>query len=144
MGPRVSLSLLLIIGAVVLLVAIAVGNRMGNHVLVQVAKRTETAPTPLFTPVVESKNRRVSLGWQRTQLVSVATDPAFPDPRVVPPTPPPAAPRHHSRKHKVSRTPPPRENTFSPPLLPEQGAGVEEPMPPEEARTPIPYETPQQ
>jgi hypothetical protein len=144
MGPRVSLSLLLIICGVVLLVAIAVGNRMGNHVLVQVAKRTETAPTPLFTPVVELKDRRVSLGWQRTQLVSVATDPAFPDPRVVPPAPPPASPRHHSRKHKVTRTPPPRESTFSPPLPPEQGAGGEEPMPPGEARTPIPYETPQQ
>jgi hypothetical protein len=145
MGPRVSLSLLFIICAVVLLLAIAVGNRMGNHVLVQVAKRTEAAPTPLFTPVVELKDRRVSLGWKRLQLVSVATDPAFPDPRVVPPAPPHVLVRHHSRKHKkFIRTPSPREDTFSPPLPLESSAGVEEPLPPEEAGTPIPYKTPQQ
>jgi hypothetical protein len=143
MGPRVSLSVLLFVCGVVLLVAIALGNRMGNHVLVQVAKRTEEVPTPLFTPVVGLKDLRVSLGWKRTQLVSVATDPAFPDPRVAPPALPPAHARHHFRKHKVTPTPPP-DDTFLPPLPPDQHGGAEEPMPPGEPGTPIPYETPQQ
>jgi len=92
MGPRASLSFLLFLSATVLLGAIALGNRMGNHVLGQISQRTEAVPTVLLTPVPEVKDRQVSLGWKHTQVVSVATDPAFPDPRVTPPPPPPKEP----------------------------------------------------
>ena len=138
LGPRVDLSVLLILSGAVLLGAIAVGNRMGNHVLVQVSERTEVAPTPLLTPLPQVKDRRASLGWRRTQLVSVATDPAFPDPRVTPIVPPPAGRKHKHGKHAAAH-----EQPTDPPL-PTLPPLDKEPVPPQEAGTPIPYATPQE
>jgi hypothetical protein len=144
MGPRVDFSVLLFLSGALLLGAIALGNRMGNHVLVQVSERTEVAPTPLLTPVPGAKDRQVSLGWKKTQLVSVATDPAFPDPRVTPVAPAPLPPSaRRGRKHGRHAAP---EPTFTlaplPPLPPLDKR--DEPASSQEAGTPIPYETPQQ
>jgi hypothetical protein len=123
MGPRVSLSVLLLACGVVLLAAIAVGNRMGNRVLVQVSHRTESVPTPFFSPPPEEKkDRQVSLSWKRTQLVSVATDPAFPDPRITPVPPPPVRRRPHKPAKPLARKPSPEDM---------------------QPGTPIPYATPQ-
>ena len=99
MGPRVNVSLLLILSAGVLLAAIAVGNRMGNHVLGQVSQRVAVVPSALLTPIPEVKNLQVSLGWKHTQVVSVATDPAFPDPRVTPMPPQPPVPSTRRGRH---------------------------------------------
>jgi hypothetical protein len=57
---------------------------MGNRVLGQVAARTEVAPTPLVTAVTVTKDVQSALGWKKTEVISVATDPAFPDPRLTP------------------------------------------------------------
>jgi hypothetical protein len=136
MGPRVNLSVLLILSGAVLLAAIALGDRMGNRVLLQVAERTEVEPSPQATPVAEVKDRQVTLGWKRAKLVSVATDPAFPDPRVTP-FARPSAPAHRSRKH--DRRPAQSQVTGKQlsPLRDNQGEPVREPG------TPIPYATPQ-
>lgn len=96
MGPRAGLSSILILGAIVLLIAIAVGNGMGNRVLGQVAGRVSilsATPLPLSTPSPGASDNPKSFSWKRRQVISVATDPAFPDPRITPePTPEPTAP----------------------------------------------------
>jgi hypothetical protein len=88
---RPGLSALLIAGAIVLLVSIVIGQRIGDRVLLQTASRTPIAGSGV-TPVPEANpsDRGELKNWKRLQVVSVATDPAFPDPRVTrPPTPPP-------------------------------------------------------
>jgi hypothetical protein len=85
MKKRADLSFGLVLAAFVLLVSIFVGNNMGNRVLVQVAARTEVAPTPLVTAITVVKDVQSALGWKKIEVISVATDPAFPDPRVTPP-----------------------------------------------------------
>ena len=97
MGRRRGLSTTLILGAIVLLIAIAVGNSMGNRVLGQVASRIpafSTTPLPITTPSGAPLEGSVNgIRWKRRQVISVATDPAFPDPRITPePTPPPPTP----------------------------------------------------
>jgi hypothetical protein len=93
-GPRAGFSTVLILGAVVLLLAIEVGNNMGNRVLGQVASRVPAVTTtPVVLPSPSPGDQQNQLGWNRRQVVSVATDPAFPDPRVTPEPPPPPAPR---------------------------------------------------
>ena len=91
MGPRAGLSATLAIASVTLLVAIAIGNAMGNRVL---GLGTERGPAIVATPVPsiapsEETNAPGVISWKHNQVVSVATDPAFPDPRVTPEPPPP-------------------------------------------------------
>jgi hypothetical protein len=95
MGPRTGLSAILIVGALVLLVAIAVGNNMGNRVLGQIPERIPAlAATPIPSPTAASNDSPLSQAlWKRRQVLSVATDPAFPDPRVTPEPPVPATPK---------------------------------------------------
>lgn len=113
MGPRKELPLVLILSGFVLLVSIVLGNNMGNRVLGQVAARTETAPTPLVTPVPEVKDAQSELAWKKTEVISVATDPAFPDPRVTPI--PPVTPRPTRPPSLIQ---PEAPSTFSPPSPP--------------------------
>jgi hypothetical protein len=102
MHRRARLSVVLIAGGVVLLVAIAIGIAMGNRVLGQVAGRVpsfSTTPVPLAT-ASPGFAANVPI-WKRTQVMSVATDPHFPDPRVTPepevvPTKPPTPRPTHS------------------------------------------------
>ena len=86
MGPRAGLSSVLIVGAIVLLISIIVGNSMGNRVLGQVANREgDFAPSPVATPTADpADNASAQLSWKRRQVLSVATDPGFPDPRITP------------------------------------------------------------
>ena len=91
----------------VLLVAVAVGQQIGEHTIFGATQRRVEIPAQTITPVPEDTggaNEAISRNWKRLQVVSVATDPAFPDPRVTPPpTPTP----------KPSPTPKP---TAEPPL----------------------------
>jgi hypothetical protein len=100
-GPRVGLSSILILGAVVLLIAIAVGQNMGNRVLGQIATRPlALSATPVPTPTAsadEPSGRANAALWKRHDVISVATDPGFPDPRVTPEPPPPETPRPTAR-----------------------------------------------
>ncbi|MDQ2858886.1 MAG: hypothetical protein M3R53_09600, partial [Candidatus Eremiobacteraeota bacterium] len=131
MGPRAGLSTVLIAGAVVLVIAIAIGNGMGNRVLGKIkghAPSYTTTPLPTATPTGGEDAARQVL-WKRRQVLSVATDPAFPDPRITPEPPPEATARPRrsivaAPKASPSPTPsptpsaPPRDSTYtSPPLL---------------------------
>jgi hypothetical protein len=78
-------------GVLLLLIAIAVGQRLGDRVLRQVTDERSAEAGPIITPVPQtSPDLTGARNWKREQVVSVATDPAFPDPRVTPtPTPTP-------------------------------------------------------
>jgi hypothetical protein len=84
MGPRAAFSQVLIAGGFVLLVAIGIGIAMGNHVLSQVAGRAPIAPTPVPIPTPTVGDSGNSAAWKHFTILSVATDPAFPDPRITP------------------------------------------------------------
>jgi hypothetical protein len=88
--PRQAITL--VGGALVLLIAIAIGQRLGDRVLSQATDRHSPIVGPLTTPVPGSSDPVVK-NWRREQVVSVATDPAFPDPRVTPPPTPKPTPR---------------------------------------------------
>ena len=114
---RPGLSALLVAGAVVLVVSIFIGQMLGDRVLLQTARRTQIVPSSV-TPVPEAgaANGGELKNWKRLQVVSVATDPAFPDPRVTrPPTPPPAPPPT-ARPTPSPRPAAPRGIYTSPPL----------------------------
>jgi|SRR5215469_869673 len=99
------ITVILAAGVAVLLVAILIGEQMGSKVLVAAANSAGSEQT-IVTPLPsESAGPGGSYGpdWKRSQTLSAAPDPGFPDPRVPPkplPTPPPApsvkaAPTHN-------------------------------------------------
>ena len=113
---RPGISALLVAGAVVLMVSILIGERLGDRVLIQTAERIPIAGAGI-TPVPETgqSDRSDPRGWKRLQVIAVATDPGFPDPRVQrPPTPRPTLP-----PPSPSPTPAPkRQAPYTPPPLP--------------------------
>jgi hypothetical protein len=137
---RPGLSALLVAGAVVLLVSILIGQKLGDRVLLQTAKRPPTVLSGV-TPVpdADTGSHGELKNWKRLQVVSVATDPGFPDPRVTrPPTPPP--PPLTPRPTPTPAPPPPRGLYTSPPLpipIVSHDPGATEPE-----ATPLPPETP--
>jgi hypothetical protein len=106
---RPATSLLLVGGAILLLVSIVVGQRLGDSVLRQVTEQRSSEAGPILTPVPQASDELgEARNWKREQVVSVATDPAFPDPRATPkPTPTP-------RPTANPTTPPP---TLPPPAV---------------------------
>ena len=126
MGPRAALSMVLIVGGFVLLVAIGVGMAMGNHVLGQAVNQDPIAPTPLPIPTPSGGEGAASAAWKHTTILSVATDPAFPDPRVTPEPEPIVVP---------TRTPTPRPSPTSAPRRPLPVATTE-PQPSETIESP--------
>ena len=100
--PRTALTLVGM--GIVLLAAVAVGQQIGEHTIFGATERRVAIPEAVITPVPEDTggtDEAISRNWKRLQVVSVATDPAFPDPRVTPPpTPPPPTPT-------PTRSPPP-------------------------------------
>ena len=119
---RPGLSALLVAGAVVLLVSIVIGQKIGDRVLLQTERRAPIAGSGV-TPVPEAdpSDRGQLKNWKRLQVVSVATDPAFPDPRVTrPPTPPPPpvtpTPKPRPTPRPTPIPEPPQSIYTSPPL----------------------------
>ena len=94
---RPGLSALLVAGAVVLVVSILIGQKLGDRVLLQTERRVPiigsgVTPVPGAGADAASATHGELKNWKRLQVVSVATDPAFPDPRVTPPPRPTQAP----------------------------------------------------
>lgn len=156
MGRRPGLSTVLILGSLVLVIAIFVGNSMGDRVLGQIASRGGGPPSPIPIPsssaTADSLTGRVL--WKRRQVLSVATDPAFPDPRITPEPEIPATPRPAIRRKPraaptiapdgVESGPPAARHTpnttyTSPPMpIPMASAAPEETIAPDAAQTPAP------
>lgn len=98
-------TVVLALGTVVLLAAIAIGQHMGYRLLGQSTEMNSAGlPTVLITPEpADARHGVYGPDWHRSQTLSAAPDPGFPDPRVPPvplptrppaptPTPPPATP----------------------------------------------------
>jgi len=89
------LTVVLLAGAALLIVAILVGKAMGDRVMLHVTEQglTGAGNTLLISPA-PGPTAAAAYGpnWKRTQVLAAAPDPGFPDPRVPPaplPTPEP-------------------------------------------------------
>ena len=101
---RPATSALLLAGTVVLIVSILIGEKLGDRVLLQTEERVPIAGAGITpVPQVEPSDRDDLRNWKRLQVVAVATDPGFPDPRVTRPSPSPSA----TPKRRSVYTPPP-------------------------------------
>lgn len=137
-------TLLLAAGAVVLLLAVALGERMGSRVIGQATEQTLQSVIPqAVTPAPDATPRPYGPDWKRSQALSAAGDPRFPDPRV-PPQPLPTLPPTPKPTPTPVPTPTPNRNipiwrqrplpTFAPSAQPsvegsEPGAPTPEPSP---------------
>ena len=108
---------MLIGGAAILLISIGIGQRLGDRVLNQSTSRRVPIAGPNATPVAQTTNPNLERNWKRLQVVSVATDPAFPDPRVTP-TPVPRPTERPTPRPTATPSPlAPSSHYTSPPLL---------------------------
>ncbi|HEX3672332.1 MAG TPA: hypothetical protein VHT92_11575 [Candidatus Cybelea sp.] len=86
-------TIVLAAGAVVLLVAVALGERMGNRVIGQASEQSLQSVLPqAVTPAPNASPQAYGPDWKRSQALSAAGDPHFPDPRVPPQPLPTLAP----------------------------------------------------
>jgi len=129
-----------------LLFAVAVGERMGNRVIGQATEQTLQSVVPqAVTPAPDATPRPYGPDWKRSQALSTAGDPHFPDPRVPPQPLPTLAPTPKPRPIITIRpTPTPNPNipiwrqkplptinpNGTPPPTPQQGEPTAEPTPP--------------
>ena len=116
--PRTAL--VLVGMGVVLLAAIAIGQQIGERTIfgADATQRRVDVPGLSVTPVpgdTSGPDEAISRNWKRLQVVSVATDPAFPDPRVTP-TPAPTPKPTPKPTPSPSPTPSPLDLYTSPPL----------------------------
>jgi hypothetical protein len=131
---------LLLVGmGVLLLVAIAIGQQIGDHTLFSATQARLQLPDDTITPVPDdtpdADDQLLSKNWKRLQVVSVATDPAFPDPRVTPPptpTPRPTPSPRPTPRPTPTPTPEPDNDLYTSPPLPMPLASHE----PDESPTP--------
>lgn len=145
-----SSTIVLAVGAAILLIAVVVGQRMGDRVMQQATQLQleSVIPTPLPSGA-NATPQPYGPDWKRSQSLTAAPDPRFPDPRVPPkplPTLPPAP--KATPMPFVPATPTPNPNvpiwrqkplpTFAPSLEPSGGppASPEDDLPPEATPTP--------
>jgi hypothetical protein len=103
-------TVVLALGTVVLLAAIGLGQKMGYGLLGQSSDMSPGVfPSVVITPAAAGPEQGVyGPDWQRTQTLSAAPDPRFPDPRV-PPVPLPTRPPPPTPSPKPA-TPTPNPN----------------------------------
>ncbi|HEY1429369.1 MAG TPA: hypothetical protein VGF18_07330 [Candidatus Tumulicola sp.] len=83
-------TIVLAAGTLVLLIAIAVGQRMGDRVLSQAGADSQNTAVAAVTPEPTQSAGAYGPDWKRSETLAGAADPRFPDPRVPPqplPTP---------------------------------------------------------
>jgi hypothetical protein len=121
-------TILLAAGAAVLLIAVALGERMGNRVIGQASEQTLQSVLPqAVTSGPNATPQAYGPDWKRSQALSAAGDPHFPDPRVPPQPLPTLAPTPKPKPTPIP-TPTPNPNipiwrqspfpTFGPSALP--------------------------
>ena len=126
-GSHRGLSLLLLGATAVLLVSIMLGNAIGGRVIGRIGT---TLPIAVITPVPVTEPSVVATAqpdWRRVQVMVVATDPAFPDPRVTPPPPPPPTPLPPPPPPRPPRAPPRPQPTATPREFDPDDTGPERP-----------------
>ncbi len=103
-------TIVLAVGAVVLLVAVAIGERMGDRVIGQATEQTLQSVGPVsISPSPNASPQPYGPDWKRSQALSAAGDPHFPDPRV-PPQPLPTLPPTPKPRPTPVPTPTPNPN----------------------------------
>ena len=110
-------TVLLATGVVVLLVAILLGEHMGDRVMTEAAENDNLSQTPLITPVPQPTDGPYGLDWKRSQTLAAAGDPHFPDPRI-PPKPLPTPSQPPSPSPTPSWTPNPKLPIWDQTLIP--------------------------
>lgn len=103
------ITIVLALGVAVLVAAIAIGQRAGDKVIGQVTEKRLTSIAPVsVTPAPKQTNAGpYGPDWKRTDVMSAAEDPQFPDPRVPPLPPPTVPPRPKVKPAPVTATPSP-------------------------------------
>ncbi len=109
--------MLLVAGAIVLLVSILIGQKLGDRVLLQTEQRVPIAAGGV-TPVPEADASQEPANWKRLNVISVATDPGFPDPRVTRPPQPVVTPTPRRATPIPEITLGPASNIYTSPPLP--------------------------
>jgi hypothetical protein len=85
-------TIVLAAGAAVLLIAVLIGQRMGDRVIGQATEQTLQSVGPIsVSPSPNASPQPYGPDWKRSQALTAAGDPHFPDPRV-PPQPLPTLP----------------------------------------------------
>lgn len=106
-------TIVLAAGSIVLLAAIGIGERMGDRVLGQATdQRLESIGIVSPSPEPTQSSGPFGPDWKRSEALSAAGDPRFPDPRVPPqplPTPLPT-PKPTPTPKPVPATPTPNPN----------------------------------
>src|SRR5579863_2526817 len=103
-------TIVLAVGAAVLLVAVAIGERMGDRVIGQATEQTLQSVGPVsVSPSPDASPQPYGPDWKRSQALSAAGDPHFPDPRV-PPQPLPTLPPTPKPRPTPVPTPTPNPN----------------------------------
>jgi hypothetical protein len=103
-------TILLAAGAAVLLIAVAIGERMGDRVIGQATEQTLQSVGPISVgPSPNAPPQPYGPDWKRSQALSAAGDPRFPDPRVPPQPLPTLAPTPKPRPTPLP-TPTPNPN----------------------------------
>jgi|HubBroStandDraft_4_1064222.scaffolds.fasta_scaffold00008_99 hypothetical protein len=127
-------TILLAAGAAVLLIAVAIGENMGDRVIGQATEQSlQSVGTVSVSPSPNGAAHAYGPDWKRSQALSAAADPRFPDPRVPPQPLPTLAPTPKPRPTPVP-TPTPNPNipiwrqkplpTVAPSLTPAEPSGL--------------------
>lgn len=131
-----------------LLIAVGVGERMGSRVIGQANEQTLQSVLPqAVTPGPNGTPQAYGPDWKRSQALSAAGDPRFPDPRVPPQPLPTLAPTPKPKPTPVP-TPTPNPNIpiwrqsplprFGPSALPSpEASGPAAEASPAESPTPL-------
>jgi hypothetical protein len=134
MQPSMRLpTILLAAGAAVLLIAVAIGEGMGDRVIGQATEQSlQSVGAVSVSPSPNGAAQPYGPDWKRSQALSAAGDPRFPDPRVPPQPLPTLAPTPKPRPTPVP-TPTPNPNipiwrqkplpTLAPSLAPPEPSG---------------------
>jgi hypothetical protein len=135
------LTIVLALGTLVLLAAVAIGQSMGDRVIGQVTEhRLNSLSTIDVTPPPLAATGPYGPNWQRTQALASAPDPGFPDPRVPPQAlPTPVASTPAPRILKAAATPTPNPNL---PVWRQKPLPVKAPVRTPAAATPAPTQQP--
>jgi len=129
-------TVLLAAGALILLLAVVIGERMGNRVIGEATDQTlQSVTAAAVTSAPNASPQAYGPDWKRSQALSAAGDPRFPDPRVPPQPLPTLAPTPTPRPTPIpTPTPNPnipiwRQKPF-PTLAPSSSAGGQNPAAP--------------
>ena len=146
------LTLVLLAGTAVLLLAIGLGQRMGDKVLGSATEqRLGGLQNLVVTPAPNQTTGPLGPDWKRSQSLAAAPDPGFPDPRVPPQPLPTPVPRPTTAKQTPKPATPnpnlPIWRQTKPLPTPIPGTGTVQdaitPAPLKETPVPGPSETPQ-